>query len=191
MTVDEQVEFRLMQVRASLGRVPQRFRHVRPEDVRPDLVGWVAAAVADLQSAPSVWLSGPTGVGKTHQAVAALSAVAYGRARAGLPCRWESTTHPSLNASQREFRTAAGVLERYQATDLLLLDDFGTERNADLDRDVAQRLIDHRWAQSLPTIFTTNLTPDLLAQSVGDRVMSRLGDTLQISMLGDDRRWAA
>lgn len=186
------VEFRTEQAAAVLAaRIPPRFA-VAVVD-KAEVGAWVQRYLTDPDGAPSLVLTGPTGVGKTHQAWAAVRAVVEGRARAGKGVRWRATTHPDLNAEMRPKPDGshAFALEPYLAAELLLFDDLGAGKQSDWTGDSLHRLVDHRWAYRLPTIYSTNLTRRQLIEAVGDRVVSRLADAEHVAIKGGDRRWAA
>jgi DNA replication protein DnaC len=151
---------------------------------------WVARFVADWRAAPSLLLAGEPGTGKTHLAFAALRAVALDAAQRRQPVRFRVVTHPHLNHQLRPKAdtTHEHVLERYETVDLLLLDDIGAGRQTDWTADGLYRLVDHRWSTPLPSIYTTNLSPEDLAEAVSPRVVSRIFDGMRVHLRGADRR---
>lgn len=186
------VAFRVDQARATLaGRIPPRFAAAEVD--RPDVARWVGRCLTGLEGAPPLVLTGPTGVGKTWQCWGALRAVVEGRAHTGQGTRWRATTHPDLNAEMRPKPDGshAFALDPYLAAELLLFDDLGAGKQTDWTGDALYRLVDHRWAHHLPTIYSTNLTRVVLTEAVGDRVVSRLADAVHVAIKGGDRRWAA
>lgn len=189
-TVDP-VAFRIEQAQKVLAaRIPPRFADaaVEHEPVRR----WVQRFLADPASAPSLVLTGPTGVGKTHACWGAVREIVEGRARAGLGLRWHATTHPELNDELRPKPDGshAWALEPYLAAELLVLDDLGAGKQSEWTGDSLHRLVDHRWSHKLPSLFSTNLTRRALTDAVGDRVVSRLADAQHVAIKGEDRRWA-
>lgn len=169
--------------------VPAIFAEARAD--HPQVRAWLARHLADPTDAPWLMLTGNTGTGKTHQAYGLLREIALAAARANRRCRWRFTTHPNLNAEMRpkpdESHTFA--LEPYLEADLLILDDVGAGKQSDFTSETLTRLVDHRWAGRLPTVYTTNLTADQLEQAVGDRVLSRMADATVVALTGPDRRW--
>jgi DNA replication protein DnaC len=189
-TVDP-VAFRIDQARTVLARrIPERFADAVAD--HPAVAGWVRRYLADPGDAPSLVLTGPTGVGKTRQCWGLLRSVVEGRARAGYGLRWQITTHPELNDELRPKpnNSHAYALEPYLEAELLVLDDLGAGKQSDWTGDSLHRLVDRRWANRLVTVYSTNLTRKQLTEAVGDRVVSRLADAEHVAIKGSDRRWA-
>lgn len=165
----------------------------RYDDAEPEarVAAWVARHNTDPDACPALFLSGSTGSGKTHQAVAALRAIIGEHFTE--PYQWAAVTHPDLGDELRPKADDSheGALDRYLDADLLLLDDLGAGMSTPWTTDCVQRLVDRRWTRRLATIYTTNLPPDQLRAAVGDRVYSRLGDSTRIALAGRDRRWDA
>jgi DNA replication protein DnaC len=165
-----------------------RFDHAQP--TKP-VAAWIARHLAAPQAEPSLFLAGPTGVGKTFQAVAVLYAIGLHLADQGRGLTWHAVTHPDL-ADQLRPKTDNSheyALDRYLDAELLILDDIGATVSSAWSTECIQRLIDHRWTRRATTIYTTNLEPAALNAAIGDRAYSRIGDGEMIQLVGDDRRW--
>ena len=171
-----------------------------------------ASAVAGGQGA-SLFLSGPPGTGKTHLAVGIMAAryhawlEAYpspyveelrpdGRSsvttRPNFACRF--VVVPSfldrLRAAAR-YTQAEDPLPPLFTVELLVLDDLGAEKTTDWASERLYVLVNERYNRMLPTIATSNETPDeLVARGYGPLV-SRLVEGGAIVMLtADDYRKA-
>ena len=74
-----------------------------------------------------------------------------------------------------------------------MIDDLGTERETPLVQEALYNIIDHRAGYRLPTVITSNLELERVAEhygEFGDRLASRIagmGETL--GLVGKDRRW--
>lgn len=190
-TVDP-VVFRIEQAHAVLARrIPPRFAAAAAD--HPAVAAWLRRYLADPAAAPSLVLTGPTGVGKTSQCWGLLRAAVEGHARTGHGLRWKFTTHPELNDELRPKPDGshAWALQPYLEAELLVLDDLGAGKQSDWTGDSLHRLVDHRWAHQLVSVYSTNLTRAQLTEAVGDRVVSRLADANHVAIKGEDRRWAA
>jgi len=58
--------------------------------------------------------------------------------------------------------------------DLLVLDDLGAEKVTDWVQDVLFRIVDGRYRAVRPILVTTNLAPNDLPRTIGERITDRL-----------------
>lgn len=124
---------------------------------------------------------GPPGVGKTHLAVSVLRE-ALGKGMRGvyydtrsLLSAIRSTYNPVTRTSEAE------VLSEVMHAELLVLDDLGAERLTDWVEETMHLIVNTRYNEQRPTVFTTNYEdvpdiedPDSLLVRVGFRLHSRL-----------------
>lgn len=142
-----------------------------------DLRGWV-----DGDRRGNLLLRGPVGTGKTHAAFA----VCRELIDRGVRPVWA----PVVDALD-EMRPDGDprVLPRLCHAEVLFLDDLGGERPTDWTAERLYRVVNTRWLEGRPTVATTNVAGDDLADAVGERVVSRLVDGATIVQVGgDDRR---
>lgn len=120
----------------------------------------------DLAAGRCLVLTGPTGVGKTFAAVAALRMVGQGRF-------WY---FPAVCGALLDPDRRGAMLEAVKATRFVVFDDFGVEyvKEGGLVDAFLDEIIWHREAESLPTIITTNLTTDALKVRLPARLVDRL-----------------
>jgi DNA replication protein DnaC len=111
-------------------------------------------------------LAGPTGVGKTF---AAAGAIIHGWS--GRLWYFGALAGALLDPKRRE-EALAGCKDDA----LLVLDDLGTEyvKDGGLVQSFLDEIIWHREGNALPTIITTNLPAETLAERLGDRIADRL-----------------
>jgi DNA replication protein DnaC len=84
------------------------------------------------------------------------------------------------------------VIAGYSEPDLLVLDDLGASRDSEFLEDALYLVVSRRYNNKLPTIYTTNLSLEVLAQRIGERIVSRINGTCMILDLGNvDRRAVA
>lgn len=153
------------------------------------VTAWAQRCRATPRTSPSLLITGPTAVGKTWQAYAALRhAITQPR-----HLKWLHMTVVDFLAQLRAAPTQTGeryrLMRTFQTTDLLLLDDLGAETASAWTEETLWALVDHRCKEHLPMIITTNLGPDDLAARVGDRIDSRLYAMCRlVEMTGEARR---
>lgn len=172
--------------------VPKRFRGYRLassplndtplERAHVDRVReWLASD--PVKSGANLLVFGGVGVGKTGLAIGAL----YELHTAGASRLQFVSTSALIDALKPGGDEA--VMQSCQRADVLALDDLGTTRGTDWERDRLYALLNARYEDQRPTIVTTNVTLVDLADSVGERIASRLieGATM-VSIGGSDRR---
>jgi DNA replication protein DnaC len=141
-------------------------------------------------------LMGPSGVGKTHLAVAALKELIR-RGHGGLFCDYRELLkeiQASYNAASES--TEMGILEPIRTAEILILDDLGASKPSDWVRDIVSIVLNARYNEKRTTIITTNyvdnpssegeaarlpngklvaaVREDSLEQRIGSRMRSRL-----------------
>ncbi|MBB4711156.1 DNA replication protein DnaC [Streptomyces luteogriseus] len=169
------------------ARVPRRFNGVCPDE---QATAWAEQFAANQHAVKSLLLVGPTGTGKTHYAWSLLGAVA----ETGTQVRWQMHTAADLYASlrPRDGEDSESTFERIANAHLLVLDDLGASKWTEWVEEITYRLINHRYEECLPSIFTSNLPPTELRDALGGRVASRLTEMCdRITLKGDDRRKGA
>ena len=91
---------------------------------------------------------------------------------------WHDAIAPPVDRDRLRAMRAAGVLA---------LDDLGSARINDWEREKLLEVVDERWAPGRPIIITTNL--ENLSEPLGERLASRLKDgAVLVALDGEDRR---
>ena len=81
------------------------------------------------------------------------------------------------------------LFEMARTVDLLILDDIGAEKPSEWVQETLFILVNYRYEQMLPTIFTSNCGLDELEERIGKRIVSRMVEMCRcISMDGEDWR---
>jgi DNA replication protein DnaC len=117
--------------------------------------------------------TGPTGVGKTHLAVAVLREL-VGRYRVharfvdctALIHRLQSTFEPGSPRGKQE------VLDPVLQAEILVLDDLGAQKQSDWVSEILYLVLNERYSSRSPTIVTTNLRIDPGREPLSDRLDS-------------------
>ncbi len=126
----------------------------------------------------SLFVSGPTGVGKSAAVVARLHAQ-YEAAVAALRRReraelwgfaWVSGFELAYARRNAPLGAEPPLIVHAQTTTVLVLDELGFEPSS----DALMEVIDHRYRQRRPMIVTTGLTPEQFAARYGAALYRRL-----------------
>jgi DNA replication protein DnaC len=195
------------------ARIPKRYEHCDFESYVPDLADgktWTAQHSESLQQAKmlaqgfvrdypatekGLLFMGPSGVGKTHLAVAGLKELIR-RGHGGLFCDYRELLkeiQASYNPASES--TEMSVLEPVRTAEVLVLDDLGASKPSAWVLDIIGLVLNARYNERKMTILTTNYvdeagagTPgaelpggrrvivkeDSLADRIGARMRSRL-----------------
>ena len=132
-------------------------------------------------------LIGPPGIGKTHLAVAVLRRVILTRGARGLFYDTRDLLRLIRSTYNPLVRTAEmDILRPVMETDLLVLDDMGSEKTSEWVEETMNLIVNTRYNERRRTIFTSNYldTPDdavsdgerefTLKERIGFRIHSRL-----------------
>jgi DNA replication protein DnaC len=195
------------------AKIPKRYEHCDFESYATDLADgrtWTTQHEHSLKQAKllaqgfvrdyptgekGLLLMGPSGVGKTHLAVAALKELLR-RGHAGLFCDYRELLkeiQASYNPASES--TEMGVLEPIRSAELLVLDDLGASKPSAWVLDIIGLVLNARYNEQRMTILTTNyfdesdapatgakspggqrivVKEDTLADRIGARMRSRL-----------------
>lgn len=121
-----------------------------------------------------LYFCGGVGAGKTHLAVAVMNELML---RKRVPSLF--VTVPELLDNLRGAYMTPGRdldewMEAVKNADLLLLDDLGAEKPTPWVQERVFVIVNHRYREALPTIFTSNIGPEKLPAQLGERTASRI-----------------
>lgn len=136
-----------------------------------------AASFADY-GCDSLLIWGPYGNGKSHLAAAAAHAVQTSGKTVVFQTMPELLERIRQTFNDRQNKeTERDIMYALQNCDLLVLDDIGAEKVSDWVQDVLFRIVDGRYRQKKPILYTTNLKPSELKDKVGPRIYDRIAET--------------
>ncbi|NKB70890.1 MAG: AAA family ATPase [Candidatus Latescibacteria bacterium] len=138
-------------------------------------------------------LHGPPGTGKTLLGCIMLNELMLRRGRRARFLNLSRTFFQRLKDTFSENSSDYGrtwpIFDELARMPYLMLDDFGTQRGTDWEKEMLYDLVDARYGEQRFTIITTNQTLDEVKQDSGGRVFSRLMEMCHtVSMEGIDYR---
>ena len=145
-----------------------------------------------MRSGKGLYLHGNPGVGKTHIACAILRKMVDMQLRVLF-----YNANDFLEEMKKEFENGVdyeardvGIFEEAKKLNgILFLDDLGSEKSTEWTRERFCSLINHRYEEMLPTIFTSNCDLEILSVRMGERIVSRIvGMSTVLELGGHDRR---
>ena len=145
-------------------------------------------ALSFSEKSANLLFSGDTGLGKTFLSACIARVVAD----SGYSVMYESAGHLFGNLERAKFandENARRTGEKYLACDLLIIDDLGTEMPGQFTTAALYSLLNDRILAGRPTIISTNLTSEEIANRYNRQIASRLrGSYQRVSFLGEDIR---
>lgn len=140
-----------------------------------------------LENGTGLMLYGNVGSGKSFAA----ACIANALIESGTPCLMTNFQR-IVNKLQDGFSGKQEDIDSLNEFDLLIIDDFATERKTEYMTEQVTAIIDARYRSNLPLIVTTNINPrDLMgADGIGEqRIYSRIMDMcVPVAFNGQDRR---
>lgn len=137
--------------------------------------------------ASSLFLNGPTGLGKTFLS----SCIAREVIERGFSVVYDSAQNIVNDFERVKFDRGGekADLDRYSECDLLIIDDLGTEFITQYSMSVVYTLLNDRILAQRPTIVSSNLDGDVLRQYYSESIVSRLsGEFMTVPFFGSDIR---
>lgn len=192
-----------------MAGIPKRYRDAKPRDFDLEDFRPTELCISD------VFLTGGTGIGKTHMAAALLKLAIQGHAENDLAKAYGD--EPDMPAdmaakdpwwvhNQMWFRVPDLLMEirrtynqdskeseselvcRFRRLPYLVMDDMGAEKASPWTISVMYSVLAGRIDDCMPTIVTSNLTLDDISERLDDRIASRLSAFAPIPLPEDDRR---
>jgi len=163
--------------------IPQRFHAACVGDLERTQSTVMILEWAARPDGRNLVLLGPTGVGKTHAAVAAC--------RPSFERGLSVLFMPAVELfDQLRPGGPDDALDALLDADRLVIDDLGSERPTGWTNERLYLVVNRRWLDLRPTVITTNLEPKTLELEVGERMFSRMvgSGAVVVRLTGPDLR---
>ena len=150
---------------------------VSPRARMGDVLAYCRCYAGDFsRESPSLLFQGPTGTGKTHMSLAIARTVA----EKGFTVVYGPAQQLLHQLEKEHFGRASGDSEdALEQSDLLVLDDLGTEFASPFYTSCIYNIVNSRMLAGLPTIISTNLNQKQLLERYGEQITSRVTGTFQ------------
>ena len=170
--------------------VPARYRDSRLTDFSADVQEKAKAWLKSCHvSSGSLIILGPVGTGKTHLATVLAKELMLCRVGAAYVSQASYLREIRKTWDKGSDEDESEILGKYLRDRVLVLDDIGAARGNENDTMRLGELIAERYDAQKPSVFVSNLTPDQLKATVGDRSYDRMRDGATMIVLnGDSRR---
>lgn len=139
---------------------------------------------------PNLLLYGSAGLGKTFLSTSIAKVVS----ERGFSVAYDTAINILSSYENAKFGTgdpgeAKAAIRRYEAADLLIMDDLGTELSTAFTTSAFYHLLNTRLMSRRPMIINTNLLPDRFEAQYSAAIASRLlGEFTPLRFLGEDIR---
>ncbi len=142
-----------------------------------------------------LFLCGSVGSGKTHLAVGIVDHIARMhkdliKERAlSIVFKSSVTMIHEIKTLIQQRKNIDEYISVLEACDLLILDDFGAEKETEWTSETLYKIINTRYERRRPIILTTNLSPEALPRNFSKRITSRIFEMCDgIKVQSDDYR---
>lgn len=168
--------------------IPARYEKAQYEDV-PQKIRDKFEKIRETRK--GIYIHGSVGTGKTHIAYALKKH--WDEKNQYKPAVFWNVTELLQNTKDDFDRVAydkrRDMESLKRSTSLLIMDDIGTEQTSEWVIDQLYMLINKRYNDMMPVIFTSNLSIDGLGKVLGDRIASRIVEMCDVVELsGEDKR---
>lgn len=141
------------------------------------IAGEFAQKYKPTEQVKGLYFYGQPGCGKTHL----ISAIAnYLVDKESIRFITSPELLLSIRKSFNSTTTEQGLLDQLSQVNLLIIDDIGSEKPTEWVQETLFVLIDRRYTNFMPTLFTSNYSLDQLKDRLGYRIASRIAEMGQV-----------
>lgn len=147
------------------------------------------AAYDIIRNFPNVdkglFLWGPPGTGKTFLSSIILTEIIIRKAIEGkmvkISRQFFNRIKSTFNENSPDFGDAQMIEKEFAEVDMLVIDDFGVQRDSEWELETLYNLVDSRYEAQKFTIFTSNIDPFVSMKNKYDgRILSRITEMCRI-----------
>jgi DNA replication protein DnaC len=163
--------------------VPVIYRDARVKDfaLADEVSNWIESPEGFL----FIW--GSCGTGKSHLACATAMRLRSRGLTTGI--EFSSDLFLRLRASFNGTGKESEIIDNMSSGIVMIFDDVGAQKISDYTIEAWYTIIDRRYRNGYPTMFTSNLSLKEVSAYMSDRVASRLASGIQYELKGPDRRF--
>lgn len=166
------------------SRLPLRFKKASLLDFAPAVQERILAWF--VRPGDGLFVTGPTGTGKTHLVAAMVRTLLMIRQEAYF--RRCADLYTALRECYRVNSSEESVFGNYVRYRYVVLDDLGAGGLSDHERRSTLEVFDQRINQRLPTIVTSNWSIDQIEERMDDRIADRLNSFEPLALQGRSHR---
>jgi len=134
------------------------------------IMGWDE----NREAGRGLYLCGGVGTGKTHLAVAVLNELIRKKRVPSLFVTVPELLDNLRGTYDHPGRNLDEWMDAVKNAEFLVLDDLGSEKPTAWVQERIFVIVNHRYREALPTVFTSNIGPKDLAAQLGERTASRI-----------------
>lgn len=145
----------------------------------------LSSVATEVYEGKSVFIFGAIGTGKTYLAAALVMELAKRRKHS-----WLFPIAATLAEARAEIdKNTHKTITELCRVQVAAIDDLGMEKPTEWTKETMDIVIDHRYANMMQTIFTSNMSIDDVTTFYSSRVSSRITEMCMfVNLSGKDRR---
>lgn len=170
--------------------IPEKYKDVDYDKDVPESIKSILRQMKE--TGKGLYIHGGVGTGKTHMAYAILKKFNEIHRHGGLFFNTTELLRDIKDDFDRPYADKNKLCERLmESKSVVFLDDIGAEKASDFVQETFYMLINKKYNDNVPMIFTSNKSIKELADHIGERIASRLVEMCYVYHLnGEDKRMA-
>lgn len=171
----------------SLKSIPKRFIDSELSDFNPETIKAISIWVDDPKD--FLFIHGGVGCGKTHLGCAIIKGLRKKEISSMFYKSNDIFLRLRCSFSENSAFDENDILQNYKVNRCIIFDDIGAQKISEYVLEMWYSIIDYRYNECMPTVFTSNLDIEKISQVMNDRLASRLASGIVFQLKGKDRRF--